>query len=630
MTTSSTHKRMGSPLSFGLLAFALLQTGVGTAAEQTIQSATTVLSPDGKVAARVGVLSSGRLAYEVSRAGKPVLAPSPLGVLVDSADLGQSVKLDKPRTRKFSETYPIPGWHGVATNRFSEAVFHVTQSAGGQTFELAVRVFNDGVAVRYLIPLAGRHQIDGEATAWQLAPAAQAWWSPLDASYEGLYRGTPADAVTNRADLETPVTFRLAGSGVYVALSEADCENYPDMALQRDGDSYKPFFWANKTGWTNEGPLTSPWRVTLIAPDLNALANTDIFTNLSPPPAPELARADWIRPGRVLWQWYSSGSPKLDEQHAWFDAAARLKWEYYLIDDGWRTWHAEGKDQWQCLKDAIDYGKTVGVASIVWVNSSEMRDATSRRAYLERVKATGAAGIKIDFIPPATPEIMQWYVGALRDTADLKLLCNFHGSVKPTGLRRTWPHELTREAVRGQEYHITRFRRTMPLDTDTIIPFTRYLQGPADYTPMVFDPKQLRGFTWPRELASAIVFTSPLMHYGDSYLQYVGNPAEDVLRVLPTVWDETRVLEGTEIGKVVAFARRKGNDWYVAVMNGAAETHLTVNLSFLKKGQWHCAEFFDVQGKDDAFDRQEKSVSGSDTIPLTLRPGGGFVARLTQ
>ena len=146
-----------------------------------------------------------------------------------------------------------------------------------------------------------------------------------------------------------------------------------------------------------------------------------------------------------------------------------------------------------------------------------MRTAEKRRAYLEKVAALGAAGIKIDFIPPCTPEVTRWYEGALKDTAELHLLCDFHGSVKPTGRRRTWPQELTREAVRGLEYHITRYKRVQAPEHDEIVPFTRLLAGPADYTPTTLNPKELGNYSKAHMLAQSVVMTSPQLCFGGGY-----------------------------------------------------------------------------------------------------------------
>ncbi len=146
---------------------------------------------------------------------------------------------------------------------------------------------------------------------------------------------------------------------------------------------------------------------------------------------------------------------------------------------------------------------------------------------LKRSPNLGAVGIKIDFIPACTADVTRWYEGALKDTAELHLLCNFHGAVKPTGRRRTWPQELTREAIRGHEYHMTRYRRVQAADHDEIVLFTRFLAGPADYTPTAFDPHEMVGYTWAHLLAQAVDMTSPLLCFAGKYQDFIGNPAED-------------------------------------------------------------------------------------------------------
>jgi len=261
----------------------------------------------------------------------------------------------------------------------------------------------------------------------------------------------------------------------------------------------------------------------------------------------------------------------------------------------------------------------------VWVNSSEMRDAPSRRAYLEKVAALGAAGIKIDFIPACTAEVTRWYEGALKDTAELHLLCNFHGSVKLTGRQRTWPHELTREAVRGHEYHMSRYRRVQAADHDTIVLFTRYIAGPADYTPTAFDPKEMVGYTWAHLLAQAVDMTSPLLHFAGKYQDFIGNPSEDLLRHLPSTWDETIVLPGSEIGKVVGFARRRGEDWFIGVLNGAEAAVLPIDFSFLGTGSWKAEVFGDDPENPATFKQETRTVTAGDKMEVSMSPRGGAV-----
>ncbi len=598
-----------------------------------------ITSPDKQIAVSVFVAPDGRLTYAIQNKNIQVLAPSPLGITVDDIDLGYGAKITtKPVLSKVDEQYPVFGNHAIATNKANEA--EIPLETVGRPFKLIVRVYNDGVAIRYTIP-EGARKINGEATSWNLpASTGRVAWSGFNSAYEELSHITTLDNVPQDTTVMGPVTVEVAGN--YLSISEADCENFSDLAFIRHGSAFKARFPFAKNGWniqnradnrstflngTYKGQSVTPWRTTIIANSLTGLVNSDLLMNLCPPPASG-QDFSWVAPGRCLWQWWSVGSPVYEEQKNWYDAAAKLKWEYYLVDDGWRTWAAPGKDQWALLGEVIAYGKSVSVKSIVWVDSKEMREGQKRRAYLEKVKALGATGIKIDFIPPATADIMQWYMGALQDCAELKLMVNFHGSVKPTGLRRTYPNDITREAVRGNEWHMTRYKRVEPFEQDVSLPFTRFMAGAADITPVMLDPEQLTStkFTWAHEFAQAVVYLSPITHFADQYKFYLQSPMFDLFQQIPTVWDETRVLPATEMGEIVAYARRKGDTWWVGVMNGATDREINIPLDFLKK-QVKATLIYDDPQTNTAVNRQEKALSRKDTLTIKLGPGGGFVGR---
>ncbi|MBN2590785.1 MAG: glycoside hydrolase family 97 N-terminal domain-containing protein [Sedimentisphaerales bacterium] len=589
----------------------------------------TIKSPDGKIKIEIQVDANDQLTWSVQREGQPVLAAAPLGLIVDGNNLGKSVTLKAPSARTINEKYPTFGNHSVATNHCNEAVIPI-ECADGMKYELDVRAFDDGAAVRTRVALDDTsHTIAGETTSWALPLDSHAWAAPYDMGYEQAYRNGTFDTIREGSQWSPPITFKLEGN-LYVSITEANNDCFPDMGLVRNGNYLKAIFPSSTRGWRHQGSIVTPWRVAIITEGLNDLVNSDIVTNLCPPPSEELANADWIKPGRSLWQWWAIGAPQLNDQKAWVDAAKKLNFEYYLIDDGWRNWRAPGKDQWQCLKEVIDYAKSQGVGPLVWVNSSEMRSAGSRRAYLEKVAALGAVGIKIDFIPACTAEVTRWYEGALKDTAELHLLCNFHGAVKLTGRQRTWPHELTREAVRGHEYHMSRYRRVQAADHDEIVLFTRYLAGPADYTPTAFDTKEMVGYTWAHLLAQAVDMTSPLLHFAGKYQDFIGNPAEDFLRHLPSTWDETIVLPGTEIGKIAGFARRRGQEWFIGVLNGADAATMQIDLSFLGSGKWNAEIFGDDPDNAATFKRESKSVTASDNLTVSMSPRGGSVVWITK
>lgn len=614
---------------------------MGTPAWATVNGSLRNPSPGGRVEAHLFV-EQGVLYCEATKDGKQWLMPSRLGLVVDGVDLGQHVSVMGIEDAKVvDETYPLNGNHAQARNFYSEAV--VPLRASGKDYLLYLRTYDDGIAIRYALP-EGTKRVDKELTSWTLpADVEEVAWTEFTFDYEGYSHVTPLDSVPEGKTLAPPLTVKTPSG--YLAFTEADNEAFPDMTFMREGRSFQAYFPASADGWNltrvadesskildgrYKGHLVSPWRSVVMANDLNQLVNSDLVTNLCPAPK-EGTDFSWVKPGRCMWHWWSVGAPKYEDQKAWFDAAKQMGWEYYLIDEGWSWWKQEGRSPWDMLAEVIAYGKSQGVKSIVWVNSAEMRHAPERRAYLERVKAIGAAGIKIDFIPRATTEVMQWYMGAMQDCAELGLLLNLHGSVKPTGLSRTYPNDITREAVRGNEYQIRRYGRVLPQAHYVSLPFTRLLAGPADLTPVTLNPEEIAvgGYSWAHEMSQAIVFLSPVLHFSDHYSYYLESPMRDLLSAVPTIWDETLVLPCTEMGKVVAYARRKGNDWWIGVMNGDQPREISISLDFLKK-KGKAALVYDDDTRLDGVKREDRNVSPQETLRMKLRPGGGFVARISK
>jgi alpha-glucosidase len=584
-----------------------------------------VSSPDGK--AVITVTDSGGLNYTVTFDGREVVAKSRFGIIADNVDLGADARLGKTSSYKINESYAMFGGHSEAKNNCRETTVAV-RTAGGENYELDVRAYNDGVALRARLSAKPGRRINGEVTEWKLSGNPLSWFQTDFGSYEGLFQSSPLGDFSEGTKIPLPITFTLS-SGGYALVTEANLLNYSDLGVQVATDhSLKAYFHANQSGWTTDDAVVQPWRVTLLAHDLNALVNSDLIRNLCPPASPELAKAKWIQPGRSSWQWWSSGDPVYSEQHRWIDWTKQLGFEFYLVDEGWRNWKADGKDNWDCLREVCDYAKTNGVKIWIWVNSNEVPNTARRTNLLDHAVAVGAVGVKIDFQPEANVRWVNWYEETLRDAAARKLMIDFHGANKPVGLERTWPNEITRESIRGHEYQILRYRRTLPPSHDTILPFTRFVIGPGDYTPTVFNPKELRGYTWPRELAQAIVFTSPFLCYADHPTNYLNNPAVDVMKAIPSIWDETVVLPGSEIGKCAAFARRTGKTWFIGVINGGQATTVDLPLDFLDRGKFKMIQLADASDRSDAWQREEKVVTSKNRVNLTVRPSGGCVIEL--
>ncbi|HEY5232935.1 MAG TPA: glycoside hydrolase family 97 N-terminal domain-containing protein, partial [Verrucomicrobiae bacterium] len=307
-----------------------------------------VSSPDGK--AVITVTDDGGLSYTVTFDGREVVDKSRFGIIADNVDLGADVKLGKTSSHKINESYAMFGGHAEANNNCRETTVSV-RTTSGENYELDVRAYNDGVALRSRLAAKPGRKINGEATEWKLPGNPLAWFQTDPVNYEGVFQGSRLEDLSAGKKIPLPITFSLPGGG-YALVTEADLLNYTDLGVQIAPDhSLHAWFHAKPdvTGWTTDDAVVQPWRVTLLARDLNALVNSDLVRNLCPPAPPELANAKWIQPGRSSWQWWSSGDPVYSEQHQWVDWTKQLGFEYYLIDEGWRNWRADGKDNWACV-----------------------------------------------------------------------------------------------------------------------------------------------------------------------------------------------------------------------------------------------------------------------------------------
>lgn len=604
-------KRLVCIVAVALLAFlgSLFSAGAG--------EPVMVSSPDGSIKTELSA-DGGVLRYRIIVDGNQVLAPSDIGILTDGIELGKDAVLGTTEFRTVDESYRSFGNHALGVNKAKEATVSVTSQ--GQSYSVDIHVADDGVGVRLRLPAKAGRKIQADRSTWQLEGNPTVWAAVLDNSYESTYITTSLEKLGNNA-YGLPLTAKIGS--LYVALTEAALKDYGDLAVKRgENGVLKGFLYADPKGWKTDDAVVQPWRVTIIARDLTALVNTTLVQNLNPPANASLANADWIIPGRSTWQWMAIGAPRSNDQHQWVDWTKAMGYEYYLVDEGWSNW----KDNWQSLAEVCSYAKSKGVKIWLWVHSNEVKNSDARIAYFRKAKDIGIVGVKIDF-PPATNRWWStWYHDTAKDAANLQLMVDFHGATKPTGMERTWPNVMTREGVRGHEWHMTRYKRVLEPAHDTILPFTRYLAGVGDYTPTVFETKELQGNTWAHEVAQAILFTSPFLCTGGHPKDYLANPSKDVLSAIPAVWDETRVLSGSEPGKVVAMARRSGNQWFIGVINGGENTVLDIPCDFLGSGKWKAVRLGDVQGKADAFERKDDTATSDEHLRLNLSPRGGFVA----
>lgn len=584
-------------------------------------------SPNGSVAANVGPDATGALSWCVTLDGKSMMEESRLGINVDGAELGGNVRIGKAESRRIREKYAFNGNHRTAVNDCIEyTVPVISRTDGAEQMKLAVRVFDDGAAVRYILPGAGARRIDSEATEWTAPKGSKVWYQPNTYCYEDEFDSKAADNLDTGRVVALPVTVKIPGVG-YALYTEANLVNYTDLAVKcGSGGKFRAAFASNedKDGFEQSGDCVTPWRVVIAARDLNAFFNSDVVKNLCPP-APREAEGI-AKPGRAVWHWLPDGSPKFAEQRTWIDRTSALGYEYYLVDDGWSGWNEGGRSALDCLREVVGYAKSKGVSIFVWKHSAEMFDRGRRREFFALMKSLGVVGVKPDFPSDTGIKWVNWYEDTLRDAAEFGLMVNFHGAIKPTGRERTWPNEIAREAIRGHEWHITRYNRVLPARHDCILPFNRLIQGQADYTPIVLNERELVGYTRVHELAQGVVFSAPFFCTGDYPQNYLDSPAVDFIKALPAVYDETRVLKPTEIGEVVVFAKRSGSRWFVGVENGEKERAFDLKLDFLGKDRWKLVSYSDSEKGPTEMTRDERTVTSADVLRVKCAARGGFAA----
>jgi len=613
-------------LAFAVFAICLSVPMVGEAEPVTITS------PDSAIRVEVLVNDEGRLCYWVQRVKGPdtvILNPSALGITVDGVDLGQGVTLGECRRSTIDERYPWRGVHGEAVNRCNDAEIDVTHAESKTPYVLDMRVFDDGLAYRYVVPGVGQRTISGEASTWNLPRDCQVWYQTNVANYEGFYAKSLATRIKVDEQIGFPVAIQYA-DGTYGAITEAGLFAYSGLTVRAARPSRLKGAFEDDAKWQETGEIRTPWRVTMTGPDLNALVNSDIVANLCPAPDanlfPEGINCAWIKPGRSLWNWWSDSSVEFRYQKEWVDKAAEMGFEYYLVDAGWeKAWQLPGKDMWACLKELCDHARGKGVGINVWKHWGGLEQAADREDFLRRCAQAGAVGVKIDFMDSESHSRVDFYTYTLATAARNKLMVNYHGANKPTGESRTFPNEMTREGIRGLEYNKW---SDLPATHYATLPFTRYLAGHGDFTPCTFNPEKLKGTTAALQLASAVVFTSPLMHWADHWKFYLDSNVLEVIEAMPSTWDQTIVLPGSEIGQVAAFARRRGSSWFVGIINGGKARTLAVDLSFLGDAAYEAVLVRDVEDKPAEMGVERANVTKGQKLDVQIQDGGGFVAWL--
>lgn len=652
------------------LLFSLLFFSVGSQAQ-------TLTSPDRTIAVRVS--AGAVLSYSVTYKGREV-ANNGLGMtLADGKRLGTNSNVSKTSQRSVNQVVKPPyGMAATYPDQFNELTLDFREN-----FSVVFRVYNSGMAYRFVTRLPGRIRVTGEQADFAFMGATKAWMQ------SGKGHNFYEDKIEHKALITLTdgrvacLPFLVDASPVKAAILETDLLDYPGMLLEAAGNGgvkghFLPVVLKDSLSGGNhferipyqtadyiaetEGTRSFPWRVLVLAEqDKDLLYNNLTYLLASDN---KIGDASWVKPGKVAWDWWNAvnltGVPfktgyNTDTYKYFIDFAARNGIEYILMDEGW-------SDQFDLLKlndgsvktnDGIRlsanldmpalfaYAKQKKVGIVLWcVWHTLDRQMTEA---LDQFQRWGVAGVKVDFMSRDDQYVVNFYERLAREAAKRKMLVDFHGSFTPKGLERAYPNVVNYEAVKGLEWN--KFSDQATPEEVAHIPFLRMLAGPMDYTPggmhnavkadwrMVSARPMTQG-TRCQQLAMFTLFYAPMEMLADAPTAYEREPVIlDYVAKMPTTWDETIPLDG-KIGDFAVMARRKGSTWHVGGINDDTPRKQTLTFDFLEPSATYTATVFtdgpnaDRVGND--YQRTSRTLKKGDTMEVSMAPGGGFALTVSK
>lgn len=646
-----------------------------TTASAATHAPIAVRSPNGRLRVTVRV-RDGRLRYEVVRRGRVLVASSGLGLdLADRPSLTSGLVVESVDRRTVDESWrPAWGPDALVRNHAKECVVRTAQSASGLRLNLVIRVFDDGVGFRYHLPAQDgldTYTVTAERTEFALSPTATSWSLEAGTGSSADERHYRQARLAKVETAQTPLTLATR-EGQHMVVHEAALIDYPSMTLAVDPRRRGTFTselisLPDGSKAKLSGEFSTPWRTLTIGDRPGDLAESHLIENLNEPCA--LDDTSWISPGTYVGVWW-----ELQRRHTTWTAgpkhgATTERVKQYIdlakeagagsvLAEGWNT-NAGGEWAGQDfrtpqpdfdLPEVLRYARANGVGFIahnetrgfvdyyeqhldeIFARYAELGIHSIKTGYATRFELGGVDRSHFD------QEAVRHFQRVIDVAARHRIMINAHEAIKPTGLARTYPNMMTGEGVAGMEQHNYKGPNGNPPKQATILPFTRFVGGPADYTPGVlnvtWDPAGLDTrvqTTSAAQLALYSVFFSPLQMLADTPENYHAHPGYAYLKGMPATWDETRFLDCV-IGDYTVAARRKGDTWYLGAITDEHDRTLRVPLRFLGPGR-HRAEIYrdadSTDWHDDPLpvDVQTRTVRSSTVLELRLVAGGGTAIR---
>lgn len=637
-----------------------------------------VSSPDGKNTIIFSV-NNGKANYAVNHGETKVILPSKLGFVFKNNDsLASNFEVLEVEENVFDTTWrQVWGEKQLIRNNYSQLVVKLQDKGeSNRKLEVHFRAFNDGVAFRYVYPKQGDNDlvIMDELTEFNVAQDGQTWWIPAYKTnrYEHLFTKSTLSKVDT---VHTPLTIK-SNSNLYLSFHEADLKDYASYTFAHKwGTSFEVDLmpWSNGDKVRAKGSFTTPWRTIQIAENAGDLIESYIVLNLNEPN--KIEDTSWIETYKYLGVWWGmhiskytfwegpkhGASTKISKEY--IDACKELGVHHLLIEGwnkGWTdAWYLNKMHEFSFtdatddfnLKEVADYAKENDVKIIGYheTGSNIINYRNQIDAGMKLYHDVGIHDVKIGQVGDML-NMNEWHGGqfgveyyreVLEKAVDYKLTVNFHEPIKATGERRTYPNMMAREGARGQEYNA--WSEGNPPNHTVILPFTRMLAGPMDFTPGVIDVMQTKGFnnrrvhtTAAKQLALYITIYSPIQMLADLPENYIGKPEFQFLADVPTNWEDTKVLNA-EIGEYITTVRKDidSDDWYLGSMTNEEARNLEIDLSFLGEGKFEAQIYADAEGTDLENNPSEigistQEVSSVDRMMLKLPKGGGTAIRFKK
>ncbi|MEM9573069.1 MAG: glycoside hydrolase family 97 protein [Pseudomonadota bacterium] len=631
--------------------------------------------------------ANGELTWQADWRGETIIEPSALGLsFATGRDLNRDLTIQSVSFASADQTWEQPwGERQYVRDHHNEMVAEIVFTDGTPAFDLRARVYDDGLGFRYEVPDTGRRAIVDEHTEFRMDAAAKTWWIPAAGwnRYEELYHETELRAVPRA---HTPITLELPDTGPFISIHEAALVDYAGMWLnqRRPGTLEAELApWSDGTKVKTEGAFKTPWRTVQVSDTAADLANSDLILNLNEPNA--LGDVSWAKPSKYIGIWWCMhinectwGSGDIhgattERTKAYIDFAAAHGFDGVLVE-GWNfgwdgDWFSNGEifSFTEAYPDFdIEALAAYGAERDVYlIGHHETSGAITN--YEEQIadayalyERLGIPAIKTGYVADGG-EITrrdaygkvyhEWHDGqfavnhhlrALQLAAQHKIAINAHEPVKDTGLRRTYPNAFSREGARGQEYNAWGQPPNDPAHT-TILPFTRMLSGPMDFTPGVFDLNFGKAVeenprvqtTLAKQLALYVLLHSPFQMAADLPRNYEANPdAFEFIKTVPVDWSESLMLDGYP-GDFAAMARKDRNSeaWYIGAVSDENTRILDIPLAFLDGQKYEATIYKDGESahwlaNPYPFDRVVKTVERDEVLSLKLAPGGGAAIAL--